>query len=110
MVETLARDVIAEKVRAIAAAQAGVDPVGITEATHFQADLNYGSLDSVEFVMPLEDAFELSIADEQAEKVQVVGARVDLLCAALRAAGRGTGPAQRGSPGAPRSPSRVTRP
>ncbi len=70
--------------RAIAAAQAGVDPAAVTEATHFQADLNYDSLDSVEFVMLLEDAFELSIADEEAEKVQTVGAAVDLLCNALK--------------------------
>ncbi|MEW6197302.1 MAG: acyl carrier protein [Planctomycetota bacterium] len=70
MVGTLTTDVIAEKVQAIAAAQAGVGPVGITEATHFQADLNYGSLDRVEFVMPLEDTFERPIADEEAEQVQ----------------------------------------
>ena len=45
--------------------------------------MNYDSLDSVEFVMLLEDAFELSIADEEAEQVQTVGAAVDLLCSAL---------------------------
>lgn len=68
----------------MAAAQVGADPAGVSEETHFHADLNYDSLDDVEFVMTLEDAFDVSIADEDTDGVRTVGAAVELLCAALK--------------------------
>lgn len=86
MPTTMSRAALAEKVREIAAAQAAVEPAEVTEQTDFFADLNYDSLDAVEFIMNLEEAFEISIPDEDAERVKTVGAAVELLCQTLSVA------------------------
>lgn len=88
MPTTLTRAEVFEKVRSIAAQQAGVDPATVTDNTHFQADLNFDSLDFVEFTMLLEDAFELTIPDEEAETAKTVGDAAELLCRALNVAAR----------------------
>ena len=61
------------KVIEIVSEQMGVDKSEITRETHFINDLNADSLDTVELVMEFEDEFELSIPDEEAEKIQTVG-------------------------------------
>ena len=40
-------------------------------------DLNADSLDTVELVMEFEDEFEMSIPDEEAEKIRTIGQTVD---------------------------------
>ena len=45
----------------------------LTAATSFINDLGADSLDTVELVMEFEDEFEISIPDEDAEKIQTVG-------------------------------------
>ncbi len=47
--------------------------------TSFVNDLNADSLDTVELIMELEDAFEMSIPDEEAEKIQTVGQAIDYI-------------------------------
>jgi acyl carrier protein len=42
-------------------------------------DLGADSLDTVELVMELEDEFEISIPDEDAEKIQTVGNAIDYI-------------------------------
>ena len=64
---------IEQKVIEIVSEQMGVDKSEITRETHFINDLNADSLDTVELVMEFEDEFELSIPDEEAEKIQTVG-------------------------------------
>ena len=59
--------------------QMGVDKSEITRETHFINDLNADSLDTVELVMEFEDEFELSIPDEEAEKIQTVGQAIDYI-------------------------------
>ncbi|NOX59162.1 MAG: acyl carrier protein [Planctomycetes bacterium] len=73
------REEIEEKVCAIVSEQMGVDKGEITTATSFVNDLNADSLDTVELVMELEDEFDTSIPDEEAEKLQTVGAAVDFI-------------------------------
>jgi len=72
-------DNIEEKVIEIVAEQMGVDKSEVTRETFFVNDLNADSLDTVELVMEFEDEFELSIPDEEAEKIQTVGQAVDYI-------------------------------
>ncbi|MFC1676708.1 acyl carrier protein [Planctomycetota bacterium] len=68
---------IEEKVTDIICEQMGVEKTEITRETSFINDLNADSLDTVELVMEFEDEFDVSIPDEEAEKIQTVGAAVD---------------------------------
>jgi acyl carrier protein len=72
-------DEIETKVIEIVSEQMGVDKGEITRETHFINDLNADSLDTVELVMEFEDEFELSIPDEEAEKIQTVGQAIDYI-------------------------------
>jgi acyl carrier protein len=76
--QAMAED-IEQKVIEIVSEQMGVDKSEITRETHFINDLNADSLDTVELVMEFEDEFELSIPDEEAEKIQTVGQAIDYI-------------------------------
>jgi acyl carrier protein len=76
---TKVADEIQDKVIEIVAEQMGVDKSEITRETSFVNDLNADSLDTVELVMEFEDEFELSIPDEEAEKIQTVGQAIDYI-------------------------------
>lgn len=67
---------VAEKVISIVAEQLNVDKAEISNETSFVNDLGADSLDTVELVMELEDEFDMNIPDEEAEKLQTVGAAV----------------------------------
>jgi acyl carrier protein len=70
---------IETKVIDIVSEQMGVDKSEITRETSFINDLNADSLDTVELVMEFEDEFDMSIPDEEAEKIQTVGAAIDYI-------------------------------
>ena len=70
---------IENKVIDIISEQMGVDKNDISRKTSFINDLNADSLDTVELVMEFEDEFDMSIPDEEAEKIQTVGASVDYI-------------------------------
>ena len=70
---------IRNKVIDIISEQMGVDKAEITRETSFINDLNADSLDTVELVMEFEDEFDMSIPDEEAEKIQTVGAAIDYI-------------------------------
>lgn len=70
---------IEQKVIEIISEQMGADKAEITRETSFINDLNADSLDTVELVMEFEDEFDMSIPDEEAEKIQTVGAAVDYI-------------------------------
>lgn len=70
---------IENKVIEIISEQMGVDKSEITRETSFINDLNADSLDTVELVMEFEDEFDMSIPDEEAEKIQTVGAAVEYI-------------------------------
>ena len=71
--------VIESKVTEIVSEQMGVDKTEISRETSFINDLNADSLDTVELVMEFEDEFDMSIPDEEAEKIQTVGAAIDYI-------------------------------
>lgn len=75
---------IEQKVIEIISEQMGVDKSEITRETSFINDLNADSLDTVELVMEFEDEFDMSIPDEEAEKIQTVGAAVDYIANVAR--------------------------
>ncbi len=68
---------IENKIIDIISEQMGVDKADVSKETSFINDLNADSLDTVELVMEFEDEFELSIPDEEAEKIQTVGHAVE---------------------------------
>jgi acyl carrier protein len=73
------RKTVEEKVINIICEQMGAEKENITMETSFINDLNADSLDTVELVMEFEDEFDMSIPDEEAEKIQTVGAAVDYI-------------------------------
>jgi acyl carrier protein len=63
---------VEQKVKQIIVEQLGVDESQVTNDASFVDDLGADSLDIVELVMAFEEAFELEIPDEDAEKIQTV--------------------------------------
>ena len=74
---------IEERVAEIVAEQMGVDKSQVTRETSFVNDLGADSLDTVELVMEFEDEFDISIPDEDAEKIQTVGQAIEYVEAHL---------------------------
>ena len=70
---------VANKVKQIVIEHLGVDAEKVTESASFIDDLGADSLDTVELVMEFEDEFEMSIPDEEAEKIQTVGQAIDYI-------------------------------
>ncbi len=70
---------IEERVRKIVCNQMSVPEEKVTRETSFINDLGADSLDTVELVMEFEDEFEISIPDEDAEKIQTVGNAIDYI-------------------------------
>jgi acyl carrier protein len=63
---------IEDKVKQIVVEQLGVDEAEVTPSASFVDDLGADSLDQVELVMAFEEAFDIEIPDEDAEKIRTV--------------------------------------
>jgi len=70
---------IAEKVKQIIVEQLGVDEAEVTPSASFVDDLGADSLDTVELVMAFEEAFDIEIPDEDAEKIRTVQDAIDYI-------------------------------
>lgn len=70
---------VAEKVKQIIIEQLGVDENQVDPSASFVDDLGADSLDIVELVMAFEEAFDLDIPDEDAEKIKTVKDAVDYI-------------------------------
>lgn len=64
---------ITNRVKAIIVDKLGVDETEVTPAATFTNDLGADSLDTVELIMELEKEFNITIPDDQAEKITTVG-------------------------------------
>ncbi|MBR4186985.1 MAG: acyl carrier protein [Bacteroidaceae bacterium] len=63
---------IEAKVKEIIVDKLGVDEADVTPEASFTNDLGADSLDTVELIMAFENAFEITIPDDQAEKISTV--------------------------------------
>ncbi len=70
---------IDEQVKEIVATQLDKDLAEIKNESSFQDDLGADSLDVVELVMALEEAFGITIPDEDAEKITTVQLAIDYI-------------------------------
>ncbi len=68
---------IEDKVFQIVSDQLSTERSELNRDTSFVNDLNADSLDTVELVMELEDEFDITIPDEEAEKLKTVGEAID---------------------------------
>ena len=72
-------DSIEQRVKKIVAEQLGVNEADIKTESSFVDDLGADSLDTVELVMAFEEAFDIEIPDEDAEKIRTVQDAVDYI-------------------------------
>ena len=70
---------IASRVKKIIVDKLGVDEGEVTNEASFTNDLGADSLDTVELIMEFEKEFNLSIPDEDAEKITTVGEAIDYI-------------------------------
>jgi acyl carrier protein len=70
---------VEEKVKEIVAEQLSVDMADVVPEASFVDDLGADSLDLVELIMAMEEEFDLSIADEEAEKIKTVKDCIDFI-------------------------------
>ena len=68
-----------DKVKQIIVEQLGVDEAEVTASASFVDDLGADSLDVVELVMAFEEAFDIEIPDEDAEKIRTVQEAIDYI-------------------------------
>lgn len=70
---------IFDKVSAIVADHFDIDRAKITDDLNLKTDLDADSIDFVEFVLEVEDAFGATIDDDEAEKLSTIGEVVDYI-------------------------------
>lgn len=72
-------DDVFKKVKSVVVEQLGVNESEVTKEANYVDDLGADSLDTVELVMALEEAFDTEIPDDVAEKLTTVGATVSYI-------------------------------
>lgn len=77
------REEVFSKVAAIIAKHFEINSEDVKENTNIKDDLNADSISVMEFVLELEDEFGTEISDEDAEKIETVGAAVDYIASHL---------------------------
>jgi acyl carrier protein len=76
---------IEEKVKKIIAEQLNVAEEDVVPSASFVDDLGADSLDQVELIMAMEEEFDISIPDEDAEKITTVQDAIDYIKNAIGA-------------------------
>ncbi len=70
---------VEERVIEIVCEQMDVPKDQVTRDTHFTNDLHADSLDTVELVLEFEEEFDITIPDDESEKIQTVGQAIDYI-------------------------------
>jgi acyl carrier protein len=70
---------VEDRIKKIIAEQLGVEEDEVTPEASFVDDLGADSLDTVELVMAFEEAFDIEIPDEDAEKILTVGRAIEYI-------------------------------
>ncbi|MFZ4060099.1 MAG: acyl carrier protein [Bacteroidia bacterium] len=70
---------IAARVKAIIVDKLGVEEAEVKTEAKFTDDLGADSLDTVELIMEFEKEFNITIPDEQAEKISTVGEAISYI-------------------------------
>jgi acyl carrier protein len=70
---------IENKVKEIIIDKLGIEESEITDSASFTNDLGADSLDTVELIMEFEKEFNVSIPDEDAEKIGTIGQAISYL-------------------------------
>ena len=70
---------VEQRVKQIIVEQLGVDESQVDNTASFVDDLGADSLDIVELVMAFEEAFDIDIPDEDAEKITTVQQAIDYI-------------------------------
>jgi acyl carrier protein len=74
---------IESKFTELLVSELGLDADKINPGARFEEDLEVDSLGVVELLMALEDEFDVTIPDEEAENLTTVGEAIDLVVAKL---------------------------
>ncbi len=74
---------VEQRIKKIVAEQLGVNEAEVKSESSFVDDLGADSLDTVELVMALEEAFEIEVPEEELEGVQTVGQAYELVTSKL---------------------------
>lgn len=81
---TQATNTIGDQVAEIIATQLGHPKERIVPEAEFETDLGFDSLEQVEFIMAVEDAFSIEIPDDEAEKIKTVQQAISKIEQALK--------------------------
>ena len=77
------REEIFTTIKDLATELLGVDADKVTNEARFKEDLDADSLDMVEFVMGMEEKFDVDLPESEVEGVTTVGQAVDLVASKL---------------------------
>lgn len=72
-------DEIADKVKKIVVEHLGIEEDKVTQNSSFVDDLGADSLDTVELVMAFEEAFNVEIPEDAAEKITTVNEAIEYI-------------------------------
>lgn len=70
---------VEDRVKKIIVDKLGVNADEVTTGSNFINDLGADSLDTVELIMEFEKEFDISIPDEEAEKITTVGQAIEFI-------------------------------
>ena len=73
------REAIVKRLIGVLVSELELEESKLKEDAHFEEDLDVDSLGVVELLMALEDEFEVTIPDDEAESIMTVGQAIDLV-------------------------------